>query len=91
MNQTQLGNMQPGPRIDAQMIKDAQLVQCECGGKVFVEKMILKRISSIVTGTGKVQYFPMNIIVCETCGLMPRELDSENMIPEEFKTKIKTN
>ena len=79
---------QQPPRINQDMIKNATLVECECGGKLFVEKMILKKISPILSPTGKEELFPMNILVCEKCGLMPKSIpDPDNLIPAEFKTK----
>lgn len=80
-----LGN-QP-PRISADMVRSAKVFECTCGGKMFSEKMIIKKISAIVSPAGREEMFPMNLLVCDNCGLVPLELDPKNMIPEEFKTK----
>ena len=85
-----IGSQQP-PRITADTIKNAKTFECICGGKIFSEKMILKKISALISPTGREETFPMNILICESCGKVPRELDPENMIPEEFKTQILTN
>lgn len=85
IDQMNLGAQQP-PKINADMIRQSKVLECSCGGKIFTEKIILRRISSLITGTGKEEMFPMNLLVCDSCGLVPRELDPDNMIPEEFKT-----
>lgn len=87
MDINQMGPGNQPPRISADMIKNAKVVECDCGGKLFSEKVILKKILSFVSPTGKDEIFPMNLLVCEKCGLVPKELDPENVIPEEFKTK----
>lgn len=88
MNTPNFGGGAPQqPRITEDMIKNATTLECSCGGKVFSEKMILKKLSAIISPTGKEEMFPMNLLVCESCGLVPRELDPGNMIPEELKTE----
>jgi len=85
INQMNVGN-QP-PRITAETVKQAKVFECTCGGKMFSEKMIIKKLSSLLSPTGREEMFPMNLLVCDSCGLVPKELDPDNMIPEEFKTK----
>lgn len=85
INQMNTGG-QP-PRINAEMIRQSKVFECTCGGKMFQEKVILKKLSAIISPTGREEMFPMNLLVCDSCGLVPKELDPENVIPEEFKTK----
>lgn len=80
--------MNPGQvRIDPSLIKSAKFIKCECGGAMFSEKMMLKRISAILSPTGKEEVFPMNVLVCEKCGMIPTELNPGDMIPEEYLAK----
>ena len=76
-----------GPTIDPKMVKDAKLLECDCGGKMWENRMIIKRISPILSPTGKEEFFPMNILVCADCGLVPASLNPDGMIPEEFVRK----
>lgn len=87
--------MNPGQvSIDPEIIKRALLIKCECGGAMFQERMMLKRISPIVSPTGKEELFPMNVLVCTECGLVPSTLNPGNMVPQEYlakKMEPKTN
>jgi len=75
-------------QITPDILKNAKTFECpECGGKTFKEVMIIKKISPILSPSGQEEYFPMNIIACQGCGLMPKELDKGRIIPEEFLTE----
>jgi len=77
--------MNPGQiRIDPKIVKDAKLVTCDCGAAIFSEKMMLKRISPIVSPTGNAELFPMNVLVCDECGKIPSELNIGDLIPKEY-------
>ena len=75
------------PQITPQIIKDSKTFECGCGGKRFEEQMIIKKISSLLSPTGKNELFPMNILVCSNCKLVPNELNPDGMIPDEFLRK----
>jgi len=82
--------MNPGQvSIDPKIIKDAKLITCDCGWAIFEEKMMLKRISPIVSPTGNEEMFPMNVLVCASCGLVPTALNPGDMIPVEYLAKKK--
>jgi hypothetical protein len=88
MNQGQ--GINPGQvRIDPEIIKRAILIKCDCGGAIFEEKMMLKRISPIVSPTGQEEMFPMNVLVCTKCGMVPTALNPGDMIPTEYLAKKK--
>ena len=70
--------------LDPQIVRDAKFVKCDCGGTMFSEKLMLKKISAIVSPTGQQEIFPMNVLVCELCGKVPSELNPGNLIPDEF-------
>lgn len=86
MNQNQNSQVGgQGPTISAEAIKNAQQVKCDCGGIVFNEKLTFKKISKILSPTGKEEMVPMPIIVCDKCELVPSVFDPQNMIPKELK------
>ena len=81
-------NRQTGaPEVTSQVIKDSKLLVCPCGGKEFENSMIIKKISPILSPTGEVELFPMNILVCKSCGKVPPDLNPEGLIPQEFLIK----
>ena len=79
-----------GPQITPEIIRDSKNVQCDCGGFLFTEKMMFKKISAIISPTGKEEVVPMSVIVCDKCGKVPEIFDSQNILPKEIKSnKIK--
>ena len=44
-------------------------VVCDnCEGKVFREVVMLKRLSALVSPTGKEQLIPVQVVRCDDCG-----------------------
>jgi hypothetical protein len=77
-------------RITKKMIMDSPTFKCDCGGMIFVEAVMYKKISPLISPSGKEENIPISLIICNKCGLVPRELDKENEVPDELKTtKIK--
>lgn len=61
------------------LILDSPNVICECGCKTFVNSCVLKRISSLYSGTGKEELKEIPILICSECGKVPKELrDNKN-------------
>jgi DNA-directed RNA polymerase subunit RPC12/RpoP len=60
-------------------IAEAPYVECEqCGGKVFHEKMMIKKISKFVTGGLHDSIVPLPVIACAEC----------NHVNELFKPQV---
>lgn len=55
-------------------IYKAPPVQCsECGSKIFHEAVVLKKVSMLLSGTGKEELVPIPVYVCDKCGKIPDE------------------
>lgn len=69
-------------------------VVCECGSKTFVAGYVLKRLSSLYSGTGKEQLVEIPAWVCSQCGKVPKEVrENKNfakIFGEEDKDENKT-
>jgi len=52
--------------INAADLKD--IVCSECGGKVFRQASMFKRLSALVSPTGKEQIVPIPVFRCDDCG-----------------------
>lgn len=76
-----------GQQMTPETIKNAKSIVCTCGGMVFEEKMAFKKISAIMSPSGKEEIFPMNLVVCTSCGLVPEEFDTHKIIPKELLAK----
>lgn len=64
--------------IDAKHVFTAPNVVCpNCGNKIFVEAAILKKLSPILSLTGKEELYPIPVFVCSKCGTVPEEYTSK--------------
>jgi len=81
MNQKQVTSS----KITPDVIKNSAIVECECGGKIFVEKLVFKKLSALISPSGNEELIPLPLLICEKCGKMPRIFDPTNLIPDEFK------
>ena len=71
--------MKPLPKQQVQVdIGDADTMKCQaCGNHVFIQGYIIKKISAIVSPTGKEVIAPIQVFNCGNCGeMLPlQELD----------------
>ncbi len=66
-----------GPQID---IKNAKPIVCdaeECDNDIFIQVMKFRRVSGLLTQTGKDAIIPIQIFQCTSCGNIPKEFDVE--------------
>ena len=77
---------QTAPPVTIDMIKNAASIVCEeCGSILFQEKLSFKRLSPILSPTGKEQLIPMPLVICEGCGKVPKAFDPQNLAPQELR------
>jgi hypothetical protein len=74
-------------RLTIDQIKTAKPVLCDCGGAIFSEKLMFRRISPIISPTGKEETYPMNVVVCNKCGKVPSGFNPYDLVPKEFLAK----
>jgi len=72
-------------KITPDMLKNSANVVCDCGGMIFTEKLFFKKISAIISTSGKEEVAPIPIIICEFCGKVPSVFDIQNILPQELK------
>ena len=72
-------------QITPDMLRSSPNIVCECGGMIFAEKLFFKKISAILSPSGKEEVAPMPIIVCEKCGKVPSAFDTQNILPKEVR------
>ena len=67
------------PTINYGAVIDSPNTVCECGCKTFAPAAILKKVSKIVTMTGRDEIVDIPVYVCTKCGKIPQEyLDKGN-------------
>ena len=81
-------NMQSSrPSLTPDMIKMSKTLTCSCGGMLFREATVFKKISAIISPTGKEELMPIEVVVCEKCNLVNREMIRHDVLPEEIMEK----
>ena len=73
------------PQVTTEMIKMSANVVCECGGMIFTEKMFFKKISALISHSGKEDLAPLPVLICDKCGKVPSIFDPQNVLPPEIK------
>ena len=75
-------NMKPQKPLPQQQVqvdlKDAETMKCQaCGNSIFIQGYVIKKISAIVSPTGKEVIAPIQVFNCGNCGeMLPlQELD----------------
>lgn len=53
-------------------------VICSCGSKIFHEAVVLKKISALMSGTGREELVPIPVYVCDKCGKIPDEFTNKS-------------
>lgn len=75
--------MEPNIKIK---LSDHPWQACDCGGLVFEEKLMLKRISGLMTGQSEDQHAPIPVIICTTCDKVPSFVHAKlPVLPDEIK------
>ncbi len=62
--------------------KSPNVVCPKCGSKVFREAIILKKVSALISPTGKEELYPIPVYVCDKCGTIPDEFLNKSAAKE---------
>jgi len=74
----------PELKITPEIIKQCKTLTCDCGGLLFKEGMVFKRLSQFISPSGKDEIFPITVVICEKCGKVPNEFNVNGILPEEI-------
>tara|TARA_B100000287_G_scaffold365526_1_gene360288 strand:+ start:1271 stop:1522 length:252 start_codon:yes stop_codon:yes gene_type:complete len=75
-NQMSSGTGNPGLNVS---LKDAEEVTCEkCGSNMFQEKLMIRKLSRLMTGSDRDSITPIPVIACAEC----------NHVNEMFKPNL---
>jgi hypothetical protein len=86
MNLQQNGTKTLGA-VTPDMIKKFKTLTCDCGGMLFESGLVIKKLSSLITGSGKEELYPMEVLLCKKCGKVPNELNNPDVLPNEVLAK----
>lgn len=73
-----------GFRITPDMLKRAKIIECACGGMLFRQSIVFKKISAIISPSGKEEILPIDVMVCEKCGKVNNELMGYDILPDNM-------
>ena len=60
------------PQID---LTKSDTIQCEeCGNAAFTPAFFLKKISALLSPTGKESIVPIQVFTCGSCGVVPQNM-----------------
>lgn len=63
-------------------------VSCICGGMIFDSGVMVKRVSPLISPTGREEIVPAEIILCRSCGKIPDFYATKlSGLPEELVAK----
>ena len=71
-----MSNPKPMPpkQVELDMSK-ADTIQCqECGNASFIPSFFLKKISALMSPTGKEAIVPIQVYSCGNCGVVPQNM-----------------
>jgi len=69
-------------------ITQSPWVSCEKGNLFWDSSTMVKRISPLLSPTGKEEIIPVEIVICKTCGKVPKFFYSKiKDIPENLKSE----
>jgi hypothetical protein len=62
-------------------------IKCEGNNMVWETSMLFKRLSPLMSPSGKEELIPAEVIICKKCGKVPRFFsDAAKGIPDELKS-----
>ena len=68
-------------------LAQAPWIKCSENNSLFETKLLFKRLSPLVSPTGKAEEIPLETIVCTKCGKVPKFFfDKAPDIPEELRS-----
>ncbi len=72
--------MEQQPKINVN-VKDTTPIECdECKGQVFVEGLMLRKLSKFLAGTEQDAVIPIQVFACQKCGHV-----NNQFLPAEIK------
>ena len=73
-------------------IADAAWMGCDCGGLMFTQLIMIKRISRLQTGEAQDKIMEIPMLQCTTCGKVPTFMHQPfSDFPENMKSTTLTN
>jgi hypothetical protein len=74
-------------KLTPDTVKQFKTLTCDCGGMLFEAGLVFKKISPLVSPSGKEELYPMEVVICKKCGKVPTEFNKPDILPNEVLAK----
>lgn len=74
-------------------LADQPWSECECGGRLFEGAVVAKKISPIISPSGKEEFYPIEVLYCVSCKKIPSFIYNNIpvSVPDELKAAPKSS
>jgi hypothetical protein len=73
-------------------LTDTPWIKCEGGNMLWESSMLFKRLSPLMSPSGKEELLPAEIVTCKKCGKVPKFFfDMAKGIPDDLKSDCHSN
>lgn len=91
MSKNKFGNPPMNPQLNVDLSKADDVVCERCGNYTFTQVMLMKRMSALISPTGKEAIVPIPTFSCNACGhinrqflpVLPKGMEEEQQPKEE--------
>ena len=66
-------------------LSQAPWMKCECGNEIFTGSVMFKKISALLSPSGKEEIYPIEVLMCTKCNKIPSFVSGNLNIPDEYK------
>jgi hypothetical protein len=67
-------------------------IKCDGGNMIWKSGMLFKKLSPLMSPTGKEELIPAEVIICEKCGMIPKFFwEKAKEIPDEIKSNCENS
>jgi len=74
------------PKIN---VNDLPWMECDCGGKVFDQMLMFKKISRLLTGAPKDEFMDVPVLICTSCKNVPKFVHEQfSDFPDNLKYSV---
>lgn len=87
-----MNNIASNINITPDMIIDRDNILCSsCGQHVFIQKMVFKKISALLSPSGQEELMPIEYLVCDACGELAPMYENDETFKKMISKKTNNN
>ena len=68
-------------------LSQAPWLECNGGNKLFETKVLFKKVSALISPSGREEHVPLEVVICTQCGKVPKFFyDKAKDVPIELRS-----